>query len=482
MKNLKVILFCLIFFTSNNLFAQKDYCISCHKDLDDNPSRLFMNDVHMKAGLSCKDCHGGDASKEDMDAAMNKSTGFRGVPKGDRISEICANCHSNKTYIMKFSSAISTNQLEELKSSAHGKLSINGKDRILQCTNCHNAHGIKKKNDPTSSVYPVNIPSTCTKCHNNADYMKNYNSALPVDQLSKYRTSVHGVLNQKGNSKTAECASCHGSHNILSSKDVRSTVYKLNIPGTCSKCHSDNEYMKQFNIPTNQFAKYRNSVHGKAVFEKQELSAPVCNDCHGNHGATPPGITSISNVCGNCHVLNSQLFSESPHKKAFDQMKYPECETCHGNHEILIAKDKLLGVKEGAVCLQCHSETKNSSGYFVAKMMSNTIDSLIIYDSIAQKLIFQAEQKGMEIEDAKFMLRDVHQARLQARTIIHSFNENKFKEVTNKGMTSAKYVISDAKDAIHEYSYRRYGLGVATLTISLLILGLFIYIKRIEKK
>jgi predicted CXXCH cytochrome family protein len=240
--------------------------------------------------------------------------------------------------------------------------------------------------------------------------------------------------------------------------------------------------MKEFKIPTDQFSKYQNSVHGKAVFEKQDLSAPVCNDCHGNHGATPPGIESISKVCGSCHALNAELFSSSPHKKAFDEKKYPECETCHGNHEILIAKDQLLGVDKGAICLKCHSENENKKGYLIAKEMKRLTDRLIISDSVAKDMVFQAEQKGMDVEEIKFKLREIHQARLEGRTIVHSFDEAKFKEVADKGFKSSELTITEAKAAIDEFYFRRYGLGIAVAIISFLIVILYLYIKRIEKK
>jgi predicted CXXCH cytochrome family protein len=239
--------------------------------------------------------------------------------------------------------------------------------------------------------------------------------------------------------------------------------------------------MKAFNIPTDQFAKYQRSVHGKAVFEKQDLSAPVCNDCHGNHGATPPGIESISKVCGTCHALNAELFSASPHKKAFDEKKYPECETCHGNHEILIAKDQLLGVGKGAICLKCHSENENQKGYFIAKEMKKLTDSLIVSDSVANSMVFQAEQRGMDVEELKFKLREIRQARLEGRTIVHSFDESKFKEVTAKGFKSSDTIITEAKAAVDEFYFRRYGLGVAVAVITFLIIMLFLYIKKIEK-
>jgi predicted CXXCH cytochrome family protein len=471
----------LVIFSMSPLIAQNDYCISCHQDLDDTPSALFMSDVHYKAGISCQDCHGGNKKMEDMDEAMSKAEGFIGVPKGDKISEICASCHSDQLKMKSFNSVVKTGQLEELELSVHSKTSVNGRERILQCITCHNAHGIKKTDNFASPVYPTNIPLTCNKCHGDAGYMRSYNSSLPVDQLMKYRTSTHGVLNKKGNVKAAECVSCHGGHDILSSKDVRSMVYKMNIPATCSKCHSDQEYMKEFKIPTDQYTKFRTSVHGVAVFKNNDLAAPVCNDCHGNHGATPPGIEAISNVCGSCHALNAELFSASPHRMAFEKSKHPECETCHGNHAILTAKDQLLGITSEAVCVNCHSETQNPKGYFAAERMSRVMDSLIFAQTHAADLIHQAEQKGMEIEEAKFMLRDVKQARYEARTIIHSFDEAKYREVTDKGLQTAGYVVSDAESAIDEFYFRRYGLGAAIIIISFLIVMIYLYVKRIEK-
>jgi len=479
--NFKLITSVLVLFLVHYSNAADDQCLKCHKEIDDNPSKLFIEDVHYKAGLSCKSCHGGNSNIEDMELSMSKSEGFIGVPSLNSISEICSKCHSDIEYMEKYDSNINTGQLEKLKAGVHGKLSVNGRGMILQCITCHNAHGIKKVKDPESPVYPTKIPQTCNKCHGNASFMQTYNPGIAVDQLTKYRTSVHGVLNSKGNIKAAECSSCHGSHDIFPSADVRSKVYKLNIPNTCSQCHSDKEYMKDFPIPTDQFAKYQKSVHGKAVFEKQDLSAPVCNDCHGNHGATPPGIESISKVCGSCHALNAELFSASPHKKAFDENRYPECETFHGNHEILIAKDQLLGVGKGAICLKCHSENENQKGYFIAKEMKKLIDSLIISDSIAKYLIFQAEQKGMDVEEIKFKQREIHQARLEARTIVHSFDEVKFKDVTTKGFKASELVITDANAAIDEFHFRRYGLGIAVVIISFLIVIIFFYIKKIEK-
>ncbi len=484
----KIILTILFFVISVALAARDkehsvvDQCYVCHESLGGTESTLFKQDIHFKKGISCSACHGGDSKSDDMDKAMSKDAGYKGVPKGNEITQACIRCHANSEMMKKYGSKIPTNQFELLKASVHGRLAINGAERIVQCITCHNAHGIVEVDNPASPVYPTNVPKTCAKCHDDPVYMRSYNPALPVDQLQKYRTSVHGMRNAKGDPKPAECASCHGSHDILPVKDTKSKVYLTNIPSICSKCHSNAGYMKQYKIPTDQYEKYSRSVHGIALFQKHDIGAPACNSCHGNHAATPPGITSISEVCGTCHALNAELFSSSPHKKAFDKKKLPECETCHSNHDIITASNKLLGVSTDAVCSKCHKPDDPSKGYMVAKDMRLMIDSLETSEKNDSILIQEAEQKGMEIGEAKFRLRDAHQATLEARTMVHSFNEAKFNEVVDKGLKVTAAVKIEAADAIHEFYFRRIGLGISVAIISFLALVLYLYIKRIEKR
>ena len=474
-----LVLACMMF-SQSSAYAG-DQCVTCHEALEDAPSKLFKHDVHARKGLSCADCHGGNSRTDDMEAAMSKKEGFIGVPKGDDISKTCAGCHADAEAMRKYGSQLPTNQWENLQASVHGKLSTTGKEHIVQCTTCHSAHGVAHVKDPASPVYPLNVVKTCTKCHANASFMRSYNPSMPVDQLDKYRTSVHGMRNAKGDSNTAECASCHGGHDIRAAKDVKSKVYATNIPATCAHCHSDAARMKSYKIPTDQFDKFSRSVHGIALLQKNDVGAPACNDCHGNHGAAPPGVASVSKVCGTCHALNADLFSSSPHKKAFDERKLPECETCHSNHEIVAATDKLLGVAPDAVCSRCHTRTESPKGYEVARTMRQLIDSLELSENHARALVEEAEQKGMEISEAKFKLRDARQARLQSRTMVHSFDEQKFHDVVQKGLVVASVVSQEGGDAIDEYYFRRVGLGIATIIITILAVSLYLFIKRIER-
>jgi predicted CXXCH cytochrome family protein len=411
---------------------------------------------------------------------MNPSSGFMGVPKGDRISEVCGTCHSHAERLGAFDSRLPIGQLEMLKAGVHGKSSLKGGERLAECITCHGAHGIVSVRDPRSPVYPLNVITTCTRCHADASYMRAYNLKLPVDQLEKYRTSVHGQRNAQGDSKAAECASCHGSHDIRPAGDVKSRVYATNLPGTCARCHSDTALMAPYKIPTNQYELYAKSVHGVGLLEKHDLSAPACNDCHGNHGATPPGLESISKVCGTCHALNAELFAASPHKTAFDSRKLPECETCHGNHGIVAATELLLGTTAEAVCSRCHTETENPKGFRSARVMRGITDSLEQDIGRAKTLVQDAEQKGMEISEAKFKLRDARQSRLEARTMVHAFNEGRYREVIVKGRTNAETIAAEASQQIDDYYFRRWGLGISTLLIGLLGASLYLWLRKFE--
>lgn len=458
-----------------------DGCLTCHQSLGDKPSAHFKRDIHHLRGITCAGCHGGDASTDDMEKAMSAEAGFVGVPRGDDISVRCARCHADGEKMHQLHSTLPTDQYSGLQGSVHGKLSTSGKERIAQCTTCHGAHGIANVKDPASPVYPLNILATCASCHANAKLIRTYNPNLPVDQLEKYRTSVHGARNASGDPRAAACADCHGSHNILSAKDVKSAVYPSNLPKTCAGCHSDAAHMKGYGIPTDQFEKYARSVHGVALLQKGDLGAPACNSCHGNHGATPPGVASISKVCGTCHALNADLFSASPHKRAFDEGGLPECETCHGNHEIVAATNRLLGTGAEAVCTQCHAGEGDDKGFAAARTMREYVDSLDASDSSARALVGDAEQKGMEIGEAKYKLRDVRQARLETRTMVHSFDVQRFTEIVRRGLKTTSSVSEEARGAVGEYYYRRIGLGIATLINAILVVALYLFIRRIER-
>ncbi len=478
-KNLSllVILFISAYFSAYNIGYAIDECYRCHSsDVEDRPGLVYSSDVHYKKGVSCADCHGGDKRQDDMDDAMDKRKGFRGVPKNSDIVDICMSCHFNKKKMEDFGSKIPITNLSDYKNGVHGD-----PDRAT-CISCHGVHNIKKVTSPSSPVYPLNEVKTCSKCHSDPTFMRKFNPSLPTDQYEKYKTSIHGINNAKGDTKVATCSDCHSSHGIFPPSDPRSSVNVFNIPKTCSECHSHKSYMRRYNIPTDQFEEYSKSVHGKALFEKNDASAPVCNDCHGNHGAVPIGLKSIAHVCGNCHALNAELFAKGPHQKVFEEENIPLCVACHGNHLIVHPDDKMLfdANNKHAGCLKCHEE--GDKGYFAAKTMHATIDSVEINMNIANKLLEEAESKGMDVSDARFDMTDIPQFLIKARTMTHTANVDMVNETIIPGKEILEKVKATGYKAIDEFYFRRWGLGASTLIITIFTIALYLKIRDIEKR
>lgn len=175
----------------------------------------------------------------------------------------------------------------------------------------------------------------CGECHADAEFIKRYDPGERVDQLAEYRTSVHGKRNAAGDPVPATCTDCHGVHGIREVSSPEAPVHATNVPETCARCHADPSIMGPYGIPTTQYGDYLGGVHAAALLDRGDTAAPACNDCHGNHGATPPGSSSVANVCGQCHGREAQLFAGSIKKELFDAMEVSECTTCHAQHRTL---------------------------------------------------------------------------------------------------------------------------------------------------
>jgi predicted CXXCH cytochrome family protein len=222
------------------------------------------------------------------------------------------------------------------------------------------------------------------------------------------------------------------------------------------------------------------SVHAKTLYDKQDLSAPTCNDCHGNHGATPPGIASVANVCGQCHARQAELFQTSPHKKAFDDRQLGECITCHGNHAIPKPGDQMIGTQQGALCINCH--TQGDKGFVAAGAMRTRIDELIASIGKSSAILNLAERKGMEVSKPKFELKGATDALTHARVLIHSSSTSEVDKVIEPGMDAANKGYQAGVGALAELSFRRKGLAVSLVFILFLAALVYLKIRQIEAR
>lgn len=216
--------------TTELKIAQEKLCLSCHLD-DPNvrartaPSAGFIaayeNSVHGAALLrgngkaaNCVDCHGSHQMKKGVDPTALMSQ--------QHIPETCAKCHANIA--------------QEYGESVHGVAAARGNRDSPVCTSCHGEHNILAHTDPRSRVSAKNVSAeVCSPCHSSLSLTAKY--GLESDRFKTFSDSYHGLAIREGSVKVANCASCHGSHSILPSRDPRSSINKSNLATMCGNCH-----------------------------------------------------------------------------------------------------------------------------------------------------------------------------------------------------------------------------------------------------
>jgi hypothetical protein len=390
-----------------------DTCTTCHAALDDQRLRApaaFAEsdaDIHHLQGITCAGCHGGDPTSDDPEIAMGAAAGFIG----------------------RFAATA--------------------------------------------------IPAMCASCHANASFMLRYGPNIPTDQLDQYRTSRHGLALARGDARVATCISCHGAHGVLPASDARSPVYPSRIVETCARCHGDAALMQRYGVSGNEPADYRRSVHYAALTKNNDLAAPTCNDCHGSHGATPPGVSSISNVCGSCHVTQRERFDVSPHKDAFAAIEQPACETCHSNHAVLHPDDSWVGVGPDQVCGQCHAD--DDAGGRAATAIAATLAASRAGLAAATGRVDRVERAGMLMDQARVRLEEAHQAYVLAQVEVHTADPTAVVAQTTQVRTGFDDAGRLAAEAEAEIRFRRTGLFVSLGVIALAMVALALKVRQLER-
>ncbi|MGE5399090.1 MAG: cytochrome c3 family protein [Ignavibacteriales bacterium] len=213
--------------------GEKDLCFNCHVKnpevvkLTGKSSAAVMNYensahfIALKNGNtnapSCSDCHTGHTMKTSTDPKSNTNK--------MNIANSCGKadgCHA----------AIATKYRE----SVHGVAVKNGVKDAPSCINCHGNHQIFEKTNPRSTVAQgKQVVMLCSSCHANVKLSEKY--GLPTTKASSYLESYHGLAVRGGSKFAADCASCHGAHDIKPSSDPASSINRANLSKTCGKCH-----------------------------------------------------------------------------------------------------------------------------------------------------------------------------------------------------------------------------------------------------
>ncbi len=316
--------------------ASSDVCLVCHGDagavsasgtsiaVDETK---FTESVHGLLGMGCVDCH--------TDLAD-----FENFPHAERLEPVaCGMCHDGA--------------VAEFDLSIHaGARRQNAASVAATCVDCHTAHEIRPKDDPDSTTYALNLPTTCARCHGNADVIAAGGIAAG-DVASLYRDSVHGrALTRSGLLVSANCTSCHGSHDIREKADPGSRVNHANVPATCGSCHEG------------ILRVYQTGAHGSGLASGNGQAA-VCSDCHTSHDIQRAELTGwqldVIGECGTCHTEQIRTYRDTFHGQvtSLGFTRVATCAACHGSHAVYPASDPRSMVSSERLldtCRQCHAD------------------------------------------------------------------------------------------------------------------------------
>jgi predicted CXXCH cytochrome family protein len=252
----------------------------------------------------------------------------------------CLMCHSDNTIVGKkdgktFSVFVDS---KKLASSVHSD---------VQCIDCHA--------DLADSDFPHKTdvaPAQCIPCHE--------------DEETLYTEGIHGKAKAKSDPLAPICQNCHGSHDIVPVKDIRSAVSPIKIPFVCGSCHKEGTKVQiQRHIPQDHILEnYSESLHGVGLMQKGLSVAANCASCHSPHKILPPSDPqstiarkNIANTCTQCHqeieivhrkIIEGKLWEQTPHV-------LPVCIDCHPPHKIKqVLYEESIANQD---CLNCHGRT-----------------------------------------------------------------------------------------------------------------------------
>jgi cytochrome b subunit of formate dehydrogenase len=192
----------------------KPVCATCHEDQAGDYALGVHGQARKNGNEGAPDCGLCHGSAHELLAPGSQA--FRAA-----VPDTCGMCHSEVA--------------KQYQASVHGQALARGVTQAPLCTDCHGEHRILKHTNAASPVNAAHIRDTCGSCH--GDVRLNSKFGLPSDRLVSFDSSYHGLAAKAGSQTVANCASCHGVHNILPSSDPKSTINPRNLPKTCGQCH-----------------------------------------------------------------------------------------------------------------------------------------------------------------------------------------------------------------------------------------------------
>jgi formate dehydrogenase gamma subunit len=236
-------------------------CLDCHAVNGDlatilPPSNPKSTISRANLARTCGSCHGsssvmsGTGISNRPFVSYQESVHARAIMRGNTNAAVCTDCHNShdirpasdagspisKANISKTCGVCHSTITTEFNGSVHGEAVARGVSRSPVCTDCHGIHNIKPRIDPATETTAQDLATgSCSRCHEGVALSQEFGVA--AGRVSSYQDSYHGLASRLGSKVVANCASCHGVHNILPSTDSRSMINQANLVDTCGQCH-----------------------------------------------------------------------------------------------------------------------------------------------------------------------------------------------------------------------------------------------------
>jgi cytochrome b subunit of formate dehydrogenase len=307
------------------------------------------------------------------------------VPAAAQRPQDCVRCHSNREFLLQVASgrnpaASLVVTREHLLGGPHAKVDCGAchaavqtyphdpkTARVVLCRTCHAAQdslwrrGVHGPRADTTGAQ-------CADCHGGHDIARRgfLPTAAGREQMrtacarchpAQVRSAAHDV-----HADTIACVRCHGVHDMRPVPDRSTRFIDVAIARACSGCHPA------------EAATYWKDVHGRTASGQacgrlplDNGPAATCVSCHGEHGIRRAKNASwrfaVADACINCHADAGVSFRDSYHGQAsrVGSTKAAECADCHTPHHVLPASDTASSVSGGhrlATCQKCHTNAK----------------------------------------------------------------------------------------------------------------------------
>jgi cytochrome c3-like protein len=500
-------------------------CESCHGG---DPKRLKTKDPD-----------------EAAEAAMNPDKGFETAPDRLQVAAFCARCHSNAAFMKRYNPQLRVDQLAEYRTSVHGMKNAKGDPKPATCIDCHGAHGILPVSSPQSPVFATNVPKTCARCHADAAFMKPYGiptrqyedykrSVHAGALLGRGDTAApacndchgnHGAAPPEAKSVVHVCGQCHAREANLYHESMKDALFqRMKVP-ECIVCHGN--HLIRHPTPEMFHSHSGPGVTSGTVTNTDPFAANLGDLAPGKKAAAswrvviaPRSAAQDSTLIHRVEVtadsvrplsLNATVRPEDDAAPAPARVEAPgrlaasltvmplrglpveagdvlflrvdvaaAANSWARNVRVRDLPGAAVQAVLGSACLQCHK--LGDSCDVAAEKMYGALIALDRETRLAAATLHRAELLGMDVTGPKFELKSKGTtAAVESRALIHSFDPERLLKRAAEGRASAAAAMVAGQKAQDEYQFRRKGLAVSLVLIALVLLGLYLKIRELDR-